>query len=201
MTASEVARLLLDCGAVELRSAPEQWFTWASGKRAPIYCDNRVLMAFPQARAAVADALVDSIRNHVPDAEVIAGTATAGIPHAAWVAERMGLPMVYVRGQAKGHGKKRRVEGRELIGERVVLIEDLISTAGSSCDALEALQEEGGKLAGLQAIVSYGFDVAAERLDALGVAHRVLTTYADLIAALDVDGATRELLLDWRRDF
>lgn len=201
MNASDTARLLLNCGAVELRPDPADWFTWASGKRAPIYCDNRVLMSFPKARAAVADALVESIRAHFSDVEIIAGTATAGIPHAAWVAERMNLPMVYVRGEAKDHGKKRRVEGSELAGERVVLIEDLISTGGSSRNALDALQQEGGKPLGIQAIVSYGFDVAAERLDAAGVPHHVLTTYNALIAALGVDAATRDVLLDWRRDF
>jgi len=201
MNAADVARLLLDCSAVELRTDPADWFTWASGKRAPIYCDNRVLMAYPKARAAVADALVESIRTNFSDIEVVAGTATAGIPHAAWVAERMNLPMVYVRGEAKGHGKKKRVEGSELKGERVILIEDLISTGGSSRNALDALKEEGGKVVGIQAIVSYGFEVANQRLKEAGAPHHVLTTYNDLIAVLDVDTATRDVLLSWRKDF
>ena len=106
MSREEIAKLLLHCGAVEIRPDEADWFTWASGKRAPIYCDNRVLMSYPKARQRAADALVESIRSGFDDVAVVAGTATAGIPHAAWVAERLGLPMVYVRGEAKGHGKQ-----------------------------------------------------------------------------------------------
>ena len=198
MTSDECARLLLEVGAVELRRDPADWFTWTSGERAPIYCDNRVLVSYPAARAAVADGLVASIRQRFAGVEVVAGTATAGIPHAAWVAERLDLPMVYVRGSAKGHGKKKRVEGRPLDGERVVLIEDLVSLGGSAAAALEGLAEEGGKVIGMQAIFSYGFPAADARIAELAVPWHALTGYDALVDLLDPDPPTRQLLLDWR---
>ena len=201
MSEADLARLLVECGAVELRENPDDWFTWSSGKRAPIYCDNRLLLSFPSARAQIADALCDSLLEHFGTPELIAGTATAGIPHAAWVAERMDLPMVYVRGSAKQHGKQRRVEGRALDGERVVLIEDTISLGGSSASAVEALSEEGGKVLGVQAIFSYDFPAAQQRLAALGVPWQALVRYPALLDLLELSSAARERLLRWREEF
>ncbi len=201
MNAAGYARLLREAGAVEIRTDPDQWFTWASGKRAPIYCDNRLLMSYPGARAAVADGLVAAIRERFTDVEVIAGTATAGIPHAAWVAERLERPMVYVRGSAKGHGREKRVEGRPLAGERVVLIEDLISLGGSSGSAVEGLIAEGGKVIGMQAIFSYGFPAAVARLEALGVPWQTLTSYDALLEDLALEPEAERTLLDWRATF
>ena len=198
MNPTDYARLLREIGAIEIRTDPDEWFTWASGERSPIYCDNRLLMSYPAARASVADGLVTGIRQRFPDAEVIAGTATAGIPHAAWVAERLDLPMVYVRGSVKGHGRKKLVEGRPLAGERVVLIEDLISFGGSSASAVEGLTAEGGKVIGVEAIFSYGFAAANERLGALGVPVHTLTNYDALLEDLALDPDTTRLLLDWR---
>ncbi len=198
LTAQEAVELLLEVGAVKVRVDPDEWFTWTSGRRAPIYCDNRVLISYPEARGQIADALSDAVRTHHANAEVVAGTATAGIPHAAWVAERLDLPMVYVRGSAKGHGTQKRVEGRELQGERVVLVEDLLSTGGSALSAIEALQEEGGKLIGVQAIFGYGFAEAAEGLERLGLAWHALADFDVLLAAMDLDAATRQALLGWR---
>ena len=198
MNPREVARLLVSIGAVEVRTDPAQWFTWASGEKAPVYCDNRVVISFPDARARIAAALATSIRAAWPDVEVIAGTATAGIPHAAWVAERLELPMVYVRGSAKEHGKGKRVEGRALRGERVALVEDAVSFGGSSLGAVEALQQEGGKCVGVQAIYSYGFPKALQRFAEAGVPLRALTNFDALLEALDLDAATREVLLAWR---
>lgn len=195
---NEVARLLVGVGAVELRADPAQWFTWASGKQAPIYCDNRLLMAFPEERARIADALAAAIANDFPDTKVIAGTATAGIPHAAWVAERMGLPMAYVRGAAKGHGQARRVEGRALAGERVLVLEDLISFGGSSLDAVEAVREEGGEVIGVQAIFSYGFPEAKQRFEEAGVPVRSLSDYQVLLETLELSPEQARVLLDWR---
>ena len=146
MSPIDYAKLLVSIGAVELRTDPASWFTWASGERAPIYCDNRVVISYPAVRTQIADGLAAAIRSNHSDAQVIAGTATAGIPHAAWVAERLDLPMVYVRGSAKDHGKAKRVEGRALRGERVVLIEDLVSFGGSALAACDALEAEGGKV-------------------------------------------------------
>ncbi|MBM4337413.1 MAG: orotate phosphoribosyltransferase [Deltaproteobacteria bacterium] len=198
MSPIDYAKLLVSIGAVELRTDPATWFTWASGERAPIYCDNRVVISYPAVRTQIADGLAAAIRGAHPDAEVIAGTATAGIPHAAWVAERLELPMVYVRGSAKDHGKAKRVEGRALRGERVVLIEDLVSFGGSALAACEALEAEGGKVIGVQAIFSYGFPKAAERFAAAGVPVQSLTGYDALLQTLELDLVTKRALLAWR---
>lgn len=198
VTAVDYAKLLVSIGAVELRTDPATWFTWASGERAPIYCDNRIVMSYPAVRVQIAEGLADSIRRAYPDAEVIAGTATAGIPHAAWVAALLDLPMVYVRGAAKEHGKGKRVEGRPLHGERVVLIEDLVSFGGSALAAVEALEAEGGKVVGVQAIFTYGFPKAAARFAAAGKPVLALTGFDALLETLTLDAATRKILLAWR---
>jgi len=198
LTRSEIARLLLEVGAVRIRLEPEKWFTWVSGRRSPIYCDNRILISVPEARGRVADALAAAIRRRFPETAVIAATATAGIPHAAWVAERLDLPMVYVRTQAKEHGMARRVEGRPLRGHTVVLIEDLVSLGGSACAAVEALADEGGTVLGVQAIFWYGFAQACERFEQAGVPFEALTDYDALLELIDADEATRRVLLEWR---
>jgi orotate phosphoribosyltransferase len=198
VNAAECAKLLVAIGAVEVRTDPATWFTWASGERAPIYCDNRIVISFPEARARIAADLADSIRRSYPDAEVIAGTATAGIPHAAWVADLLQLPMVYVRGSAKEHGKGKRVEGRALRGERVALVEDAVSFGGSSLAAVEALGAEGGKVVGVQAIFEYGFPKAKQRFAAAGVTLHSLTNFEALVESLELSAATREVLLAWR---
>jgi len=198
MTAVDYAKLLVSIGAVELRTDPAKWFTWSSGERAPIYCDNRLVISYPAVRAVIAQGLADSIRFAWPDVEVIAGTSTAGIPHAAWVATLLDLAMVYVRGSAKEHGKGKRVEGKPLAGERVVLIEDLVSFGGSSLGAVEALEEEGGKVIGVQAIFSYGFPAAANRFAAAGKRVLALTGFDALLETIELDDATRKVLLAWR---
>ncbi len=183
-TALAIARELLRIGAVEVRPDREQWFRWSSGERAPIYCDNRLLISDPAARGAVARALVAAVKAHFGAAQVVAGTATAGIPHAAWVADRLDLPMVYVRPRPKEHGQGKQVEGRALRGERVVLVEDLISFGGSAASAVEALRKEGGDVIGVVAIVSYGFAEARARMQQLGVRCEALVSYGDLLEAL-----------------
>ncbi len=198
MNRGEVIGLLLETGAVELRTEPAEWFTWTSGKRAPIYCDNRLLISHPYARSRVAHALADQVRSAYPDAEVVAGTATAAIPWAAWVADVLQRPMVYVRGEAKGHGQAKRVEGRPLQGERVVLVEDLVSLGGSALSAVGALEDEGGKVVGVQAIFSYGFPDALRDFKAASVRLQVLTDYDTLIESMDLDEPTARVLLDWR---
>lgn len=198
MNKRDIVELLLKTGAVELRTEPEQWFTWASGKRAPIYCDNRVLISYPEVRTRIADALAEAIERGFPEVEVIAGAATGGIPHAAWVAERLELPMVYVRGSTKDHGKGKRVEGRKLAGERVVLLEDLVSFGGSALSAVTALREEGGEVIGVQAIFSYGFAEALRGFEAAGLQLQVLADYETLVESLELDYATARVLLDWK---
>ncbi len=198
MNKRDVVELLLKTGAVELRTEPEQWFTWASGKRAPIYCDNRVLISYPEVRTRIADALAEAIERGFPEVQVIAGAATGGIPHAAWVAERLELPMVYVRGSAKDHGQGKRVEGRKLAGERVVLLEDLVSFGGSALSAVTALREEGGEVIGVQAIFSYGFVEALRGFEAAGLQLQVLADYETLVESLELDAATARVLLAWK---
>jgi orotate phosphoribosyltransferase len=198
VTPRECADLLVSVGAVEVRRDPATWFTWASGERAPIYCDNRVVISHPEARTRIADALAASIRSAYPTAEVIAGTATAGIPHAAWVAERLGLPLVYVRGSAKEHGKGKRVEGAALRGERVVVLEDAVSFGGSSLAAVDAVNEEGGKVIGVQAIYTHAFPKAIARFKEAGVTLHALTSYDAVLESLQLDRATRDVLLAWR---
>jgi len=198
MTPAEVAQILFETESVEVRCDPADWFTWASGRRAPIYCDNRRLISFPKQRGQIADALAASVRERFGDAEVVAGTATAGIPHAAWVAERLDLPMVYVRGRAKGHGQTRQVEGRPLRGERVVLIEDLISTGGSSADAVDALRREGGVVVGVQAIATYALPDALRTFAERDLAYHALVDYDAILARLELTEAQLDVLRAWR---
>lgn len=134
-----IAAYLLEIEAVALR--PKQPFTWTSGIKSPIYCDNRLTMSYPEIREYIAESFAAVIREQYPDTEVIAGTATAGIPHAAWVAQKMNLPMAYIRDKAKGHGKENQIEGSIKPGQKVIVIEDLISTGGSSIKAFQAVKE------------------------------------------------------------
>ena len=181
-----IADILLDLNAVALRSDPP--FRWASGRHSPIYCDNRLIMSDPVGRKAVARAVVSQMRAQGWAPEVSAGTATAGIPHAAWVADEMSLPMVYVRGAAKGHGKGNQVEGKLQTGQRVVLIEDLISTGGSSLQAAEGLVAEGAQLLGVLAIFTYGLAVATEKFAAAGIPCVALTDFRALMDVAQARG-------------
>ena len=142
--AKEVAKSLLDIKAVSL--SPQNPYTWASGLRSPIYCDNRVTMSFPAVRKQIAQGLADLIKDKYPDPEVIAGTATAGIPHAAWIADILDLPMVYIRSKAKDHGTGRKIEGKITEGQKMVVVEDLISTGCSGIEASKAAESEGANV-------------------------------------------------------
>jgi len=198
----DIARILLDLKAVHLRIDPP--FTWTSGRLAPIYCDNRLIMSDPAGRRLVAAAFKDLIEEKGFAPEVIAGTATAGIPHAAWLAELMDLPMVYVRGTAKGHGKQNRIEGRLEAGRRVVLIEDLISTGGSSVSAAEGLREAGGDVLGVFAIFTYGLDTARKAFQDAGMPLFTLTSFDVLAKEAAESGRLSESDLDtlaeWQKD-
>jgi orotate phosphoribosyltransferase len=171
----EIARILLDLHAVSLRINPP--FTWTSGRLAPIYCDNRLLMSDPAGRKIVANAFKTLIEEKEFQPQVIAGTATAGIPHAAWLADLMNLPMVYVRGAVKGHGKQNRIEGLIEAGKSVILIEDLISTGGSSVSAAVGLKQAGAEVLGVMAIFTYGLDVAREAFENAGIPLYTLTSF------------------------
>ena len=202
MNRRQIAEQLLDLAAVSLNVA--QPFTWSSGLRSPVYCDNRLLISSVPDRRRVIAAFVDLIQTHFPDPDVIAGTATAGIPHAAWLAEALAVPMAYVRSSEKKHGKKNLVEGRVRAGQRVVLIEDLISTGGSVIKAAAGLHENGAEVVGVAAIFSYGFDKARRNLEQASLKWRSLTDLETLIAVaadrneLSVDD--RQTLDQWRMD-
>ncbi|WP_077617763.1 orotate phosphoribosyltransferase [Bacillus sinesaloumensis] len=198
----EIAEHLLEIGAVFLQ--PNDPFTWSSGLKSPIYCDNRMTLSFPHVRKRIAKGLSDLIQTHYPEAEVIAGTATAGIPHAAWVSDLLDLPMCYVRSKAKAHGKGNQIEGKVVQGQKVVVIEDLISTGGSAITAAEALREAGCEVLGIVSIFSYQLQKAKSNLDAARVQVHTLTDYSTLIeVALEktvVSENDIESLKSWREN-
>lgn len=176
-----VAEGLLKIGAVFLR--PEQPFTWASGIKSPIYCDNRLTLSAPEVRTKVEEGLVALVKEQFPECEVLMGTATAGIAHAAIMAHISGLPMGYVRSGAKDHGRANRIEGKLEKGQKVVVVEDLISTAKSSLEVVDALREEGADVIGMVSIFTYGMQKARESLAEAGVK---AVSLCDLDELLDV---------------
>ena len=200
MTADAVARDLLRIGAVALR--PDRPFTWASGRLSPVYTDNRLALSHPAVRSRIADGLAETARPLGVD--VVAGTATAGIPHAALVADRLGLPMCYVRGEAKGHGRQNRIEGRVEAGQRVAVVEDLVSTGGSVLSAARALRDAGAVPVAVLAVFSYGFAEADAAFEAAGLPLTTLTTFEALVRVAAEDGSLQpdaiEALAAWRRD-
>lgn len=197
-----VAERLLEINAVALK--PQNPFTWTSGLRSPIYCDNRLTLSFPVVRREIALGLQKLILENFPDAQVIAGTATAGIPHAAWVSELLDLPMCYVRSKAKGHGKGNQIEGKVLPGQKVVVVEDLISTGGSVVTAVQALKEAGCEVLGVVSIFTYGLDKGKELFVQEGIKSKSLTDFATLVAVAIEKGYisenNQESLLAWSRD-
>lgn len=200
--AGQIAEALLKIEAVALR--PEEPFTWTSGIKSPIYCDNRLTMSYPDIRSLIADGFAALVRELHPDAEVIAGTATAGIPHAAWVADKLGLPMIYIRDKAKGHGKQNQIEGVLKPGAKTVVIEDLISTGGSSLKAALAVNEAGGSALGVLAIFTYQLEQAESAFRDAGMPLHTLSNYTALIETAVKLGRIREadveLLQSWRKD-
>jgi orotate phosphoribosyltransferase len=198
----QVAGYLLQSKAIILE--PAKPFTWASGWRSPIYCDNRITLSYPEIRDFIRQSFIRLIRKHYPRVEVIAGVATGAIAQGVLVADGMGLPFVYVRSSAKEHGRRNLVEGRLQAGQKVVVVEDLVSTGGSSLKAVEALRNEGAGISGMVAIFSYGFREAEEQFSKAGVELRTLTDYHALIeVALDTGDIRQdqvELLKQWRKD-
>ena len=174
-----VAKELLAIKAVFLR--PEEPFVWASGIKSPIYCDNRLILTAPAAREVVEKALAETIRREYPDCEVLMGTSTAGIPHAAIVGHMLGLPMGYVRSGSKDHGRENRIEGRLEKGQKVVVIEDLISTGGSVLEVVEALRQAGAEVLGIASIFTYGMKKGLDRMAAANVRNVSLSNF-DAIA-------------------
>ena len=181
-----IARDLLSIGAVFLR--PEEPFTWASGIKSPIYCDNRLTLTAPAVRNDVENGLVELIRREYPTVEVLMGTSTAGIAHAAIAAHIMGLPMGYVRSGAKDHGRNNRIEGKLEASQRVVVVEDLISTAGSALDVVEALREAGADVLGIASLFTYGMKKGIDRMAAANVRNVSLTDFDTVAAVAARDG-------------
>ena len=183
----EIAHDLLSIGAVFLR--PDEPFTWASGIKSPIYCDNRLTLTAPAVRTAVEKGLVELIRTHYPDAEVLMGTSTAGIAHAAIVGHLMDLPMGYVRSGNKDHGRQNRIEGKLEKGQKVVVVEDLISTAGSCIDVVNVLREAGAEVLGIAALFTYGMEKGKKRLAEHSVRAVCLTNFDEVVHSAAEDGA------------
>ena len=174
-----IAKDLLSIGAVFLR--PEQPFTWASGIKSPVYCDNRLTLSDTDVRTDVETKLAETIKENYPEAEVLMGTSTAGIAHAAITAHLMGLPMGYVRSGAKDHGRQNQIEGKLLPGQKVVVVEDLISTGGSVIEVVNILREAGAEVLGIVSIFTYGMQKGLDRLAAADVKNVSLTNF-DVIA-------------------
>jgi orotate phosphoribosyltransferase len=200
IVARTVAEMLLRARAIKL--SPDEPFQWSSGWLSPIYCDNRVALSYPDIRSYIKTELAELVRRDFPGAEAIAGVATAGIAQGALVADLLELPFAYVRPEPKKHGMGNQIEGRLEKGQKVVLMEDLISTGGSSLKVVEALRQQGIEVLGMIAIFTYGFDTAAARFGELQVPYSVLSDYSYLIeAALDkeyINADQLSRLADWR---
>lgn len=200
--AKQTAKHLLEIEAVFLK--PEEPFTWASGIKSPIYCDNRMTLGFPNVRRAIAKGLAAEIKANYPDVDVIAGTATAGIPHAAFIVEELDLPMIYVRSEPKKYGKGKQIEGPLAPGKKVVMIEDLISTAGSCLKAAKAVEEAGSEVIAIAAIFTYELAAAQRNLEAANIPLLTLTNYSTLLEVAAEDGyvkeAELETLREWNKD-
>ena len=196
----QIAEALLRIKAVTL--SPTVPYTWSSGLRSPIYCDNRLTLSYPDIRNMIIDGLVDAVGS--TEVDVIAGTATAGIPHGALLADRLGLPFIYVRSSAKGHGKGNQIEGKLDNGARVLVIEDLLSTGMSSIDAAHAIREAGGEVIGIQAIFSYGLPILEKNLADANISATSLTTFPELVEVAESTGNLTKSeihsLREWQQD-
>lgn len=197
-----IAEKLLEIKAVSLNV--DEPFVWTSGIKSPIYCDNRLILSYPSLRKIVAEGLASLIKSHFPDVEIIAGTATAGIPHAAWVSDILDLPMCYVRSSSKGHGKKNQIEGLIEKGKKVVVVEDLISTGKSSVQAAIALKEGGCEVLGIVSIFTYQLKEADEACQKAGFQYYSLSNFTTLIKIAEEKGYLHEddvqYVLKWRQN-
>jgi len=198
----EIAKDLLKIQAVKL--SPNEPFTWASGIKSPIYCDNRLTISYPKIRTAIAKGIAELISERYPKVEVIAGTATAGIPHAAWIAAELDLPLVYVRSKPKDHGRGKQIEGVLHPGAKTVVIDDLLSTGGSVLKAVKAAQNEGADVLGVGAIFSYQLQAIVDNFRQADLSYFTLTNFSELLeAAVEtnyISTTERAALEKWRHD-
>ncbi|MBN2484840.1 MAG: orotate phosphoribosyltransferase [Bacteroidales bacterium] len=196
-----IAKLLLQINAIKLN--PASPFTWASGWKSPIYCDNRKTLSYPHVREAIRDGFCEIIREKYPDAEGIAGVATGAIAHGMLVADKLGLPFVYIRSSAKGHGLGNLIEGEYKPGGKYVVVEDLISTGGSSLNAVEAMREAGCEVLGMVAVFTYGFQTAVDNFSKNNCRLDTLSNYEVLIEHATETGYVKpsqvEILKEWRK--
>lgn len=190
----KIAQKLLEIGAVSLK--PNDPFTWSSGIKSPIYCDNRLTLSYPEVRTIIAEGLCRIILERFPNVDVIAGTATAGIPHAAWVSDRLNLPMCYVRSKRKEHGKGSQVEGKVSKGQNVVVIEDLISTGKSSLEVVSVLQSFGCHVLGVVSIFSYELAIGKENFEKANVPYDSLSNFSALMEVAKEKGFITEIDID-----
>ncbi|UOQ47931.1 orotate phosphoribosyltransferase [Gracilibacillus caseinilyticus] len=200
LKSKELAYALYDIDAIQIR--PDRSFVWTSGIQSPIYCDNRLTMSYPEIRQQIVEQFAQMIEQMDEKPDVIAGCATAGIPHAAWLASYLDLPMVYVRSKPKGHGKQNQIEGKISEGDNVIVIEDLISTGGSSLDSAVVLQEAGAKVLSVLAIFSYGLQKADKQFSATGIPFATISNF-DVLAETLVENhkiteAEKTDLIQWR---
>lgn len=197
----EIAKDLLKIKAVKL--SPDKPFTWASGIKSPIYCDNRLTISYPEIRKQITQGLAAQIKAEFPDVEVIGGVATAGIPHAAWVADELGLPLIYVRSKPKDHGRGKQIEGVLPAHAKTVLIDDLLSTGGSVLKAVKAAQNEGADVIGVGAIFSYQLPAVSANFEHAGLSFTTLTNYSELLEAATEENYIAanqlETLKKWRK--
>ncbi|WP_252313846.1 orotate phosphoribosyltransferase [Sinobaca sp. H24] len=198
----EIAKELLKIQAVSL--SPAAPYTWSSGMKSPIYCDNRLTLSYPSLRKAIAEGLAEKITEYFPEAEVLAGTATAGIAHAALTADKMELPMVYVRSSSKSHGKGNQIEGLIKEGQKVVIVEDLISTGKSIIEVQRALEAAGAVVLGAAAIFTYGLEKGTNQLEEAGLSVEVLTGFDALVKAAEeenyIKASDMERLKKWKQN-
>src|SRR5690554_2778133 len=201
-TAGLVARKLLEIKAIKLQ--PQQPFTWASGWKSPIYCDNRLALSYPEVRTLIKGQLVEVAKKKFQGIEAIAGVATAGIPQGALLADALDLPFLYVRSKAKGHGMENMIEGKVTPGQKVLVVEDLVSTGGSSLKAVQDLRNAGFEVVGMVAIFTYGFELARENFENAGVKLVCLSDYEAMlpqaISEQYVSDDDLNSLVTWRKD-
>ena len=199
---NELAKELLTIEAVQIKTDPINYFTWTSGIKSPIYCDNRVTISYPHIRKNITDAFVQILEKLQIKPDVIAGCATAGIPHAAWLADALQLPLIYVRSKPKTHGTGSQIEGRINKGQKVVVIEDLISTGGSSLETAKVLRDNGNEVLQVLAIFTYGLERAKASFANEGFAYETITSFDQLLHVLvnesEITMKEKEQLIQWR---
>ncbi|MGN8645074.1 orotate phosphoribosyltransferase [Gracilibacillus sp. HCP3S3_G5_1] len=200
LKSKEIANALYEIDAIQIR--PDRSFVWTSGIHSPIYCDNRLTMSYPEIRKQIVKQFAEIINQFEEKPDVIAGCATAGIPHAAWLADYLNVPMAYVRSKPKGHGKQNQIEGKVEQGDKVIVIEDLISTGGSSIESALVLQEAGAKVLSVLAIFSYGLQKADKQFKDAKIPYRTITNFdilaSELVENKEITESEKVDLLKWR---